>query len=121
MLETLEDVPGTRRRAKLQVPSSASYFTDHFPRRPVFPATLMLDAALRVATPFVNASPQAAVKYRPARVTNVKMRDFTLPGQTVEIVIEPLAPTGAGPRVSVTARSGERTVATARAEFVAES
>jgi hypothetical protein len=72
-----------------------------------------------VATPFVNASAQGA-KFRPLRVTNVKMRDFTLPGQTVEIVIEPLASTGSGPRVSVSARHGERTIATARAEFVAE-
>ncbi len=121
VLETLEDAPGTRRRAKLQVPASAPYFADHFPRRPVFPATLLLDAALRVATSFVNVSPDGQAKYRPVRVTDVKMRDFTLPGQTIEIAIEPLAATNAGPRVSVVARNGERTVATARAEFVAES
>ena len=31
------------------VPQSAPFFADHFPRRPVFPATLLLDSQIRLA------------------------------------------------------------------------
>jgi len=39
----LEDIPGStpqRLEAHLSVPAQADFFLDHFPRRPVFPATL---------------------------------------------------------------------------------
>jgi 3-hydroxymyristoyl/3-hydroxydecanoyl-(acyl carrier protein) dehydratase len=120
-LETVEDVPGTLRRALLRVPVAAPFFADHFPRRPVYPATLMLDAALAVAQAFVAGTGNAGTTWRPARVTHVKMRDWTLPGQTVDIGVTPLAATATGPRVAITARIGERTVATARAEFTAKA
>ena len=123
VIDTTEQVTGKIRRATLQVPTAAPFFTDHFPRRPVFPATLLLDAALSVARKFVHDDPALPVeaRWRPQRVTNVKMRDFILPGQTVELTAEPLSPTAVGPRASVVARVGERTVATARAEFTAEA
>ena len=38
-----------RRRATLHVPTAAPFFADHFPRRPVFPATLLLDAQIGLA------------------------------------------------------------------------
>lgn len=41
--------PGRSLSARLDVPASAPFFADHFPRRPVFPATLMLDAQMRLA------------------------------------------------------------------------
>ena len=38
-------LPGERLSAMLQVPEAAApYFEDHFPRRPVFPGTLLMDA-----------------------------------------------------------------------------
>ena len=33
----------------LDVPAEAPFFADHFPRCPVFPATLLLDAQIRIA------------------------------------------------------------------------
>ncbi len=42
-------VPGVSASATLHVPESAPFFGDHFPRRPVFPATLLLDAQIRLA------------------------------------------------------------------------
>lgn len=123
VIDTTEQVTGVIRRATLQVPASAPFFTDHFPRRPVFPATLLLDAALSVARAFVHDDPERPIeaRWRPARVTNVKMRDFILPGQAVQLAIEPLAPAPAGPRAGIVARVGERTVATARVEFAPEA
>ncbi|MEI8334007.1 MAG: transcription termination factor NusA, partial [Chloroflexota bacterium] len=39
------------------VPAAAPFFADHFPRRPVFPATLLLDAQIRLALPLAAQSP----------------------------------------------------------------
>ncbi len=115
-LNTLEQVSGKSRRARLDVPDDAPYFADHFPRRAVFPATLLLDSAIRVARDLAREQPQGG-SLRPSRVTHVKMRDFTLPGQSVDIAAEALAPGQAAARIGLTMKVGERTVATARVEF----
>lgn len=115
-LEEVAHEPGRLRSAVLHVPSSAPYFADHFPRRPVFPATLLLDHALRVATELVNESGEA--EWRVSTMQNVKMRDFILPGQAVMIVVERNDADG-GPRVKMTARIDGRTMATARIGYTA--
>jgi 3-hydroxymyristoyl/3-hydroxydecanoyl-(acyl carrier protein) dehydratase len=45
----IERVPGRSLVATLQVPESAPFFGDHFPRRPVFPGTLLLDRQIELA------------------------------------------------------------------------
>ena len=47
---------GKSLRANLNVPREATFFADHFPRNPVFPATLLLDAQIRVAAELVEKS-----------------------------------------------------------------
>lgn len=110
-----EQTDAQRRDARLDVPADAGYFFDHFPRRPVFPATLLLDSAIRVATDLVGAA-----AWRPQRMTHVKMRDFVLPGQQVELSATTLARTDQNVRIGLGAKVGERTVATARVEFAAK-
>ena len=96
-------------------------FRDHFPRRPVFPATLLLDSAIRVAGELVASSPNGSERcFRPTRMTHVKMRDWVLPGQSVALTAQTLATSDEIARVGLTARVGERTVATARVEFEGE-
>ena len=46
---THDATPASRCCATLDVPASAPFFADHFPRRPVFPATLLLDTQIRLA------------------------------------------------------------------------
>ena len=86
-LSVLEHDPGRLLRASLAVPQDAAYFADHFPRRAVFPATLLLDAgatlALQLAAGLAPAA--AGAGWQLDRVTNVKVRSFTPPGETVEI------------------------------------
>jgi 3-hydroxymyristoyl/3-hydroxydecanoyl-(acyl carrier protein) dehydratase len=48
-LTLIDHIPGQRLSASMHVPVSAPFFGDHFPRRPVFPATLLLDALIRLA------------------------------------------------------------------------
>jgi 3-hydroxymyristoyl/3-hydroxydecanoyl-(acyl carrier protein) dehydratase len=104
------------RVARLHVPVDAPYFCDHFPRRAVFPATLLLDHAIRVATALVDVDP--AQPRRVARVQNVKMRDFIAPGEDVLLHVARIAPRNADDaRVKLTATIGERTMATAQIGF----
>jgi 3-hydroxymyristoyl/3-hydroxydecanoyl-(acyl carrier protein) dehydratase len=116
-LTLIEQVADKQRVCQLEVPATAAYFRDHFPRRPVFPATLLLDSAIRVAEELMAAHARAETRWTPARMTHVKMRDFVLPGQSVELSAEILATAADSARVGLTAKVGERTVATARIEF----
>lgn len=104
------------RIARLHVPAAAPYFVDHFPRRAVFPATLLLDQAMRVATALVDVDP--ARPRRVARVQNVKMRDFIAPGEDVLLKVARIdARDDDDARVKLTATIGERTMATAQMGF----
>jgi 3-hydroxymyristoyl/3-hydroxydecanoyl-(acyl carrier protein) dehydratase len=116
-------VPGKSLQATLNVPERAAFFGDHFPRRPVFPATLLLDAQMRLAVELANSSdlrPGTGV-LAPSRMTNVKMRAFITPGQQVGINVEMLAAPdeGAGATIALSAYVAERAVATARVELSA--
>lgn len=115
-------VPGKSLHATLTVPERAAFFDDHFPRRPVFPATLLLDLQMRLALDLANSIDDGPVVMTPARMTNVKMRSFITPGQRVGINVEMLpSPDEGGPaRLALSAHVGERAVATARVELCAK-
>lgn len=115
----IEREPGKRLRAALQVPESAPFFADHFPRRPVFPATLLLDTQIRLAVDLVGER-RAGMQMRPQRVADVKMRSFILPGQVVEITAATASETGRAVMVALTAKVAGKRVATARVEIVAQ-
>lgn len=115
-------VPGTELRATFEVPAHAPFFGDHFPRRPVFPATLLLDMKMRLA---LDLAREAAAAYKatpkPLRITHVKMRSFIVPSQRVDIAVE-LRPSQDGvAKAMLTASTDARTVATARLEIAMES
>lgn len=102
----LAPVAGEPGVAMLQVPAAAPFFADHFPRRPVFPATLMLDALIGLAR---SVAPAGHV---PAVLTHVKVRSFTEPGARLRLEAAPSAADSS--RIQLSVRAGERTVATAR-------
>jgi len=107
----------------MQVPTSTSFFGDHFPRRAVFPATLLLNAQMRLALQLAQAATpaRAAAALFPSRMTNVKMRSFILPGQTVELAAE-MTPSQDDTLTTLLSASVEgRKVATARLEIKARS
>lgn len=106
---------GESRSARLHVPVDAPYFVDHFPRRPVFPATLLLDHAIRLATALVDVDDDRP--RRVSRVHNVKMRDFIRPGEDVVLQVTKVAPGDFDARVRMTAKIGDRKMATAQIGF----
>jgi 3-hydroxymyristoyl/3-hydroxydecanoyl-(acyl carrier protein) dehydratase len=78
-LVPLDREPGRFASARLDVPVDVPYFADHFPRRPVLPGTLLLDAMTRLASGVVTEShPRGRPFVR--MVSDVKLRAFTEPG-----------------------------------------
>ena len=113
--------PGKWLRAALTVPPHAGFFADHFPRRPVFPGTLLLEANLQLVSALVRelpAPPGCAWKLR--TVTDVKLRAFTPPGETLELEarLERRAETDAHFQLEM--RKGPRMVGGARARLTLE-
>jgi len=115
----IERVPGERLRAELRVPEAAPFFADHFPRRPVFPGTLLLDTQIGLAVRLAGeAAPlRNAGILAPVRVSDVKMRAFISPGQILEIRLEIQSVTPAGATVSLVARANGKPVSTGRVEI----
>jgi 3-hydroxymyristoyl/3-hydroxydecanoyl-(acyl carrier protein) dehydratase len=116
----IERVPGKSLRANLNVPREATFFADHFPRNPVFPATLLLDVQIRVAAELVEKScgPQFASPVA-SRMTHFKMRSFITPGQEVELAATLSGQDALAARVMLSAHVAGKSVATARVEFAA--
>jgi 3-hydroxymyristoyl/3-hydroxydecanoyl-(acyl carrier protein) dehydratase len=98
-------------KATLDVPSSAPFFNDHFPRRNVFPATLMLDAQIELALAIARETwPDAA----PVRMTNVKVRSFTPPGTQLTLGAEMRERDAREATYNLSAHADGKSVATAR-------
>jgi 3-hydroxymyristoyl/3-hydroxydecanoyl-(acyl carrier protein) dehydratase len=113
-------VAGRSLEAMLHVPATSPYFSDHFPRRAVFPATLLLDSQIRLAIDLAREAPWANDDApRPARVTHVKMRSFIEPGQDVVVAIDLAPPAEGVARAALAARVDGRVVATAKLEMAA--
>lgn len=120
-LSALEGEAGRSARAALRIPTTAPFFADHFPRRPVFPATLLLDTQIRLALDLARAAiaPGTRASLVPQRMTNVKMRSFIEPGQTVVIGAELAANNDIHEPLRLSATIDGRTVATARLSVAA--
>ncbi len=103
---------------ELSVPTQAAFFNDHFPSRPVFPATLLLDALLQVAQPFTEKT--VGCQVAASRITNVKVRAFTAPGTTLILFAQSPEAVADEPNtwcVKVGARSAGKTIAGAHLYF----
>ena len=112
-------VPGMAAVATLQVPAAAPFFLDHFPRRPVFPATLLLEAQIALALEVAAEAthwPLGAV-LAPLRMTRVKVRAFTPPGQLLTIAADRHGTAGATVTYALRAEADAKLVATARVEI----
>jgi 3-hydroxymyristoyl/3-hydroxydecanoyl-(acyl carrier protein) dehydratase len=121
----LQGTPGERLGATLQVPelADAPYFADHFPLRPVFPGTLLMDALASLSVQLVQQSgPLAGISDLITRkVTLVKIRSFTAPGARLHLEVLLQDADAQRARLKVTARSDDKTVATARIDVTPRS
>jgi len=100
--------------AAFTTPVEPDFYADHFPRRPVFPATLLLDAKIRLARILAERVGLERAAARPIiRVTDVKFRTFIVPGQKVELAALLRARESASAHFALAAASaGKRIAAT---------
>jgi 3-hydroxymyristoyl/3-hydroxydecanoyl-(acyl carrier protein) dehydratase len=122
-LEEATMEPG-RCQATLPVPEAAPFFADHFPRRPVLPGTLLLDAMFRLAavTPALSGgSSRGAAAWRPCKASDVKLRAFIAPGERLDLEANVTANDADQPSLELKARAGRRSVASARVELTQRS
>ena len=117
-LVVIDRVPGQRLRAAMDVPVCAAFFADHFPRRAVFPASLLLEAQIGLALQLAGETLPPGPRLRPARVADVKMRSFILPGQAVMLEAAMRSATEGMAELSLAATVGGKRVATGRVEIV---
>ena len=112
-----DHVPGESRSATLRVPATAPFFADHFPRRAVFPATLLLDAQIRLGLQLAgeDADRPAGTTPAPVKMTHVKMRSFIAPGDVLTLGAQRAS--GAAHRIMLSAQANGRSIATARMEY----
>ena len=119
-IEWGENTPEGVVRATLEAPGNADFYLDHFPRKPVYPATLLLDAKIDIARRVLaQEAPDPAGRWRVNAVRNVKVRSFTPPGGRVDVEVrETDARSDSGERaVSMEASSGEERVSSATVWF----
>jgi 3-hydroxymyristoyl/3-hydroxydecanoyl-(acyl carrier protein) dehydratase len=103
--------------ADLRVPASGAFFGDHFPRRPVFPGTLLLDAQIQLALGFATRA--RFTRPRAARSLDSKIRAFMPPGTLIKLRLERLEAEDGGTLLTgITGRVDGKTVTSGRLEIV---
>lgn len=120
-MELTERVAAERATAVLQIPQreEAAFFDDHFPRRPVYPGTLLLDALAGLALVLATDAglEGAADGWAPAAASDVKIRSFTPPGASLQLSAERIDADAQGARIKVAARGEGKAVASAKIEL----
>jgi len=86
---TLERTGGNAGRwasATFQVPSEAPLFADHFPRRPVFPGSLLMHMKLQLGAMLASEIPSPETgRWVPGTIRDMKLRAFIPPGTTLPL------------------------------------
>jgi 3-hydroxymyristoyl/3-hydroxydecanoyl-(acyl carrier protein) dehydratase len=86
---------GASLRAAFAVPLAAPFFADHFPRRPVFPGSLLMQACLQIASDLLaEITPPAAGNWTLQSVVNMKLREFIPPGKALVLEARIKQPVG---------------------------
>ncbi len=108
--------PGRWKRAVLHVPTAAPFFADHFPRRPVFPGTLLMNLNLQLAASLAAEIPAAApgATWQLRTVSDVKLRAFTPPGEVLECEARVTECSDRSAVIAVETRKGKRNVGGAK-------
>lgn len=75
-------------KAQKSLTLSAPYLCDHFPRKPVLPLTILLQAKLELAMSFLTESFEDGKFFKPVTVRKVKMSGFVQPGDNVITTIK---------------------------------
>jgi 3-hydroxyacyl-[acyl-carrier-protein] dehydratase len=121
-LERTGGEAGQSAQATLQVPAAAEFFGDHFPRKPVFPGTLLMDKNLELAAALAAevAPPISGGRWAIKSVSDVKLRAFIPPGQALEIETKLKERTDDSATLSVHTRMEKKLVGSAWVRLTSE-
>jgi 3-hydroxymyristoyl/3-hydroxydecanoyl-(acyl carrier protein) dehydratase len=113
---------GKSKRATLHVPDSAPFFADHFPRRPVFPGTLLMNFNLQLAAQLAAELPVPAPgdTWKLRAISDVKLRAFTPPGEILECEAKVAECSDHSALLLMQTRKSTRTVGGAKVRFALE-
>jgi 3-hydroxymyristoyl/3-hydroxydecanoyl-(acyl carrier protein) dehydratase len=111
--------PGKSARATLQIPAaSAPFFADHFPRRPVFPGTLLMNLNLQLAAALAAEIPAPdAGRWNLRTISDLKLRSFISPGEQLELEATLAGRAENCATVVVETRKGKKLAGSARVSF----
>ncbi len=84
----LDFLSGERVVAQKSLSLSAPYLSDHFPRKPVLPLTILLQAKLQLASSFLTDSFEDGHEFKPVTIRKIKMSGFVQPGDTVYTTVQ---------------------------------
>lgn len=109
--------------AALVVPETAALFADHFLRRPVFPGTLLTHANLRLAGELMQrVAPSAnGSQWIPRVISDVKLRSFIAPGETLELEARRKDTSADAATVAMQIRRGGKRVGSCRVDLAREA
>jgi 3-hydroxyacyl-[acyl-carrier-protein] dehydratase len=111
-------VPARSLSAILRVPIDALLFGDHFPRRPVFPGTLLMHANLQTAAMLTSEVPcDNGVAWVPRAISDVKLRTFISPGEALRLEAKRIDHSDGFLNVAVESRNNGRLVGSAEIQF----
>lgn len=116
----IEEGPNPKAHAQLQVPAAAAFFGDHFPKRPVFPGTLLMNMNLKLVTALAASVPARAGVWTPRAVVDMKLREFISPGELLSIEAKVAKLDGDALKISVETRSKKGRLGAARVELTPE-
>ena len=113
--EIVELQPGNHLVARRTLHASEDYLSDHFPRFPVMPGVMMLEALYQAAMWMVRtgedfASPHVFL----VEAKSVKFGDFLTPGETLEIRADKFKEDGPLVTVKAQAMKGDKVTVSAR-------
>jgi len=111
----LEIRDGRSAHATLDVPEDAPFFADHFPRRPVFPGSLLMQLNLELVARLAGELelPAGASCWKLHTISNMKLRTFIPRGERLDLEANLVECNGGEASVTVQSRRGKRTVGAA--------
>lgn len=111
-LERRGGEPGRSLQAELAIPEAAPFFADHFPRRAVFPGTLLVHANLELAQRLMAELPETTcgAAWSVRKITGVKLRTFIPPGARLAMEVKVVEQSSRELLLEVDTRNGRRTV-----------
>ncbi len=106
-------VAGESATGMFQIPETAPFFGDHFPRKPVFPGTLLMNLNLQFVESLA-ATLAGKGTWIATGMTSVKLRAFMPPGETLSLSAEVEEIEGDKATILVQSRRGKRLNSSAR-------